>query len=214
MEDCLMARTFLPGRSGDIVTAAQLADRTGIVAASVPPAPAPAPAASRTRQFAGPAAAASGGTLRQARRNVLFVCAAGLFLIVGWIGGGTFGHPDAGQVSQVAAGAVNDDDQPSPRQDPPPPVPTTQAPEPPSTPAASPKPRTTRQAGSRATHTHSSEPPATPGVPLPESLPDPTLRQRTEMLDKASTMMMPNTVIAAIEQFRRMFAAWPSARNH
>ncbi|HET6501635.1 MAG TPA: hypothetical protein VFG87_12820 [Amycolatopsis sp.] len=204
-----MARTFLPGRSGEIVTAVQLADRTGIVAASAPPVRVPAPAESRTREYAGPVVPASGSTLRQARRNVLFVCAAGLFLIVGWIGGGTFGHPDTEQVAPVAAGAVNDDDQPSPRQDPLPPVPTSQPPAPPSTPAVAPKPRTTRQASSHPTRTPSSEAPAGPGI----ATPDPTLRHRTEVLDNASTMMMRDPMIAAIEQFRRMLATWSAARN-
>jgi hypothetical protein len=109
-----MARTTLRRRSGDIVRAIQLADRTGIVAASAPPAvngierrditPAttvvlPAPVPERP-------------AMRRVRRNLLLGCVAALFLIVGWIAGGTFGQraTNAAAAPAAATGAVTGND--------------------------------------------------------------------------------------------------------
>ena len=88
-----MVRTVLRSRADDLVSAVQLADRTGIVAASAPPSAEPDEHTEPAPPvlFATPEPPAQ---RRRGRRNVLFGCAAALFLLVGWIGGGTFGHHD------------------------------------------------------------------------------------------------------------------------
>lgn len=111
-----LVRTMLRRGSGDIVTALKLADRTGIVAASAPPAreepvgPARAPVIEvspvlvlrEQEEFEPPGPSAT----RRLRRNLLFACTAALFLIVGWIGGNTFGHHETGTSAAMATGAV------------------------------------------------------------------------------------------------------------
>lgn len=114
-----MARTTLRRRSGDIVTAIQLADRTGIVAASAPPAVEepvgepkapelePADALSTLVAVSEPQRPAT----RRVRRNLVFTCAAALFLVVGWIGGGMWGQHGADPAPTMAVGAVADQEQ-------------------------------------------------------------------------------------------------------
>ena len=87
-----MVRTVLRSRSDGVVSAVQLADRTGIVAASAPPLVEPEEAGESLPPvvFAMPEPPAK---TRRVRRNLLFACAAALFLLVGWIGG-TLGHHD------------------------------------------------------------------------------------------------------------------------
>jgi hypothetical protein len=103
-----MARTILRDRSGELVRSVQLADRTGIVAAS-----APQPVRSRSDEemsvldlaavsgqldvvlATGANEAAVAGTeerqlLRRVRRNLTVAGAAVVLLVVGWIGGDTF----------------------------------------------------------------------------------------------------------------------------
>jgi hypothetical protein len=158
-----MARTVLRSRSGDIVTALQLADRTGIVAASAPPEggkrasdsklavglkpadraglaagaestegakPAQAWESAEGAESVGQANSAeesepaegAPSTLvavtesqrpvaRRICRNIVFTCAAALFLVVGWIGGGTWGHHESGSTPALAVGAVSDQEQ-------------------------------------------------------------------------------------------------------
>lgn len=48
---------------------------------------------------------------RRIRRNIVFTCAAALFLVVGWIGGGTWGHHESGSAPAAAVGAVADQEQ-------------------------------------------------------------------------------------------------------
>ncbi|GHF59484.1 hypothetical protein FNH07_19235 [Amycolatopsis bartoniae] len=117
LED-LMAHADLRSRPGDIVTAIQRADRTGIVAASAPPATEePKPVESTPSvlvtdsQPQRPAAR---------RRHLVFTCAAALFLVVGWIGGGTFGHHEPEQAPALAVGAVSDQGQGGTKPAPPP----------------------------------------------------------------------------------------------
>lgn len=125
-----MARRARPSRSGDLVVAVQLADRTGIVAASAPPA---VPASTelvdtRIWVFAGPVQ--PGERSRAAgriRTRVLFSCAAMLFLVAGWIGGGTFAHSDVEPAPAVAAGVLAGHDKPDRV---PAPVMTSEAPKP------------------------------------------------------------------------------------
>jgi hypothetical protein len=114
-----MARTVLRSRSGDIVTAVQLADRTGIVAASAPPAPEelePAGAPSVPEPADEPSTLVAMSepqrpVTRRVRRNLVFACAAALFLVVGWIGGGVWGQHDADPTPALAVGAVADQEQ-------------------------------------------------------------------------------------------------------
>lgn len=106
-----MARTVLRSRSGDIATTIQLADRTGIVAASAPPAveepkvPELAPANTLSVLVAASAPRPA------AARNIVFTCAAALFLVIGWIGGEVWGQHDAGPAPALAVGAAADQGQ-------------------------------------------------------------------------------------------------------
>lgn len=109
-----MARTTLRSRSGDIVTAARIADRTGIVAASAPPAAeVPEPRVEDGHESTLLALAAPDGRRPVAGRGwrtALLTCAAAVLLVVGWIGGGTFGQRDD-PTPTVAAGATYEQDQ-------------------------------------------------------------------------------------------------------
>ncbi|MEV5296747.1 hypothetical protein [Amycolatopsis methanolica] len=116
-----MARTILRDRSDDLVWSVQLADRTGIVAAS---APKPvdtcgddAPTVTDFPPVSGelaltpvvdlPGAVEKRRLLRRVRRNLLVAAAAVVLLGVGWIAGGTVGSgEDAGTAPAVAAGVV------------------------------------------------------------------------------------------------------------
>ncbi|TNC20873.1 hypothetical protein [Amycolatopsis alkalitolerans] len=115
-----MARTVLRSRSGDIVTAVQLADRTGIVAASAPPA-ADEPESPVELDLSAPCEPEPSmlvasteprvRTARRVRRNLLFSCAAAVFLAVGWIGGGVWGHHQQGPDPVLAVGSAVDQGQ-------------------------------------------------------------------------------------------------------
>jgi hypothetical protein len=133
-----MARTILRSRSGGIVTTVQLADRTGIVAASAPPA-----VEESASQYGPPSTLVASvephrPTTRRVRRNLLFTCAAALFLVVGWVGGGTIGDHDT-DTPAVAAGAVIDQDQAGAPRVPSHPAPAIEALKPPNTPAVDPQ---------------------------------------------------------------------------
>ncbi|GAB2994850.1 hypothetical protein LWP59_01100 [Amycolatopsis acidiphila] len=120
-----MARTTLPRRSGDIATAIQLTDRTGILAASAPPA-ADEPKLPELEAVSVPSTLVAASepqrpVSRRVRRNLVFTCAAALFLVVGWIGGGTWGQHDSSPAPAWAVGAVADQEQGGTK----PPAPTT-----------------------------------------------------------------------------------------
>ncbi|WP_236790021.1 hypothetical protein [Amycolatopsis sp. GM8] len=151
-----MARTILRRRSGDlgdIVTAIQVIDRTGIVAASAPP-PAEEPAAEpqpvdRVSMLVS-ATEAQRPVTRRVRRNLVLTCAAALFLIVGWIGGGMWGGPggqDQDTTPVVAVGAVPNQEQGAVTPNPPAPV-VEPAPVPPAPPVAPPVTSTKQAAAS------------------------------------------------------------------
>ncbi|GAB3584399.1 hypothetical protein GCM10027445_60570 [Amycolatopsis endophytica] len=119
-----MARTILRDRSGELVRSVQLADRTGIVAASAPqPARSQGDGEMGVLDFAvasgqldvalaaGLSEAAVVGeerqVLRQVRRNLMVAGAAVVLVVLGWIGGNTFGFEhESGSVPAVAAGPV------------------------------------------------------------------------------------------------------------
>ncbi|NKQ58197.1 hypothetical protein HFP15_35625 [Amycolatopsis sp. K13G38] len=103
-----MTRTILHGRSSDLLSEVRIADRTGIVAASAPPAAEPddVTEALPVPFFELPPLPAKP---RRVRRTVLFTCAAALFLVVGWIGGGTFGQSDPVPAAASAPAPDRDD---------------------------------------------------------------------------------------------------------
>ncbi|MEU0462795.1 hypothetical protein ABZ215_02195 [Amycolatopsis sp. NPDC006131] len=141
-----MARTILRDRSDDLVWSVQLADRTGIVAASAPkpveddePTVADFPPVSGELALAPvvvdlPGAVEKRRLLRQVRRNLLVAAAAVVLVGVGWIAGGAFGPgQDAETAPAVAAGVVpnagvNQPVQPAPNTSSVPQVPVTTAP--------------------------------------------------------------------------------------
>lgn len=106
-----MGHADLRSRPGDIVTAIQLADRTGIVAASAPPAVEELKPVENAPSVLVADTQAQRPAARRGRRNLVFTCAAALLLVVGWIGGGTFGHHEPEQASALAVGAVADQGQ-------------------------------------------------------------------------------------------------------
>lgn len=191
-----MARTILLRRSGDIVTTLRVADRTGILAASAPPraaVPKPRPPSTllAADQVARPAA-------RRVRRNLVFACAAALFLVVGWIGGGVFGTRDAG-TPILAVGAALDQEQggTTPGDVPGPPSPAPAAPTAPTStqpsPAKASSSETSESTAKRTTRTASRKPssaaPAaeqrvdTPPVTTAAAPQDELAKQLQEMLD-------------------------------
>lgn len=107
-----MARAVSRGEPTDLVNALRLADRTGIVAASAPPAdfaapqtvtpcsedlPPPARSGLRARRY----------TFDRFRRKAAFSCAAAALLAIGWVGGSTFAtfaHRDREKAPAVATG--------------------------------------------------------------------------------------------------------------
>ncbi|HKS47353.1 MAG TPA: hypothetical protein VJT49_20020 [Amycolatopsis sp.] len=193
-----MVRTVTCGGSGDLVRAVQLADRTGIVAASAPPAvsavaPGGPDIAPRFR----------GEGLRAVRRNVLFTCSAALFLVVGWIGGGTFGHHDVEQTPAVAAGVVTDKDQAQPVN---PPVAgtTRQPPKPASGPPSAPKQRAGKPDGGA---TRTSQTPETTSSTPTSAAPGP----RADLLENTAALQPPLTGLA---QFRQLVNAWMSGQSY
>ncbi|UQS22011.1 MULTISPECIES: hypothetical protein [Amycolatopsis] len=118
-----MARTILRDRSDDLVRSVQLADRTGIVAASAPkPIEAHADDESILAGFASvsgqlglalepvtdrPGPGEERRLLRRVRRNLLVAVAALVLVGVGWIAGGTFGFGHGSDTTPaVAAGVV------------------------------------------------------------------------------------------------------------
>lgn len=114
-----MTRTILRNGSGDLVTLVQLADRTGIVAASAPPAGpvAPNPRSPRTDDL--PLIAES----RRVRWQALLGCVAVTLVTLGWIAGEKFADFGVDRTPAVAAGVtevLENDDQ---SDVPPPPAP-------------------------------------------------------------------------------------------
>ncbi|TVT20666.1 hypothetical protein FNH05_34400 [Amycolatopsis rhizosphaerae] len=205
-----LVRTMLRSGSGDIVTAIKLADRTGIVAASAPPTSPEAVGSAGTpvsklppvpvvldRDFDAPGASAT----RRLRRNLLFACAAALFLIVGWIGGGTFGHHDGDSTPAVATGAVTGKepaDEPSQISVPPTATRTSAQPTPTGTPSSdgADNHKETSAPAKRVVHKTSPSGPATTSSP-----------SRPDLLDRtAATMQDPMSAVA--QQFQQMVGSW------
>jgi hypothetical protein len=199
-----VARTTLRRRSGDIVTAIQLADRTGIVAASAPPVagvPERRDLSPATVVLVSPAARRS--ATRRLRRNLLFASAAALFLVVGWIGGGTFGHGVT--TPSIATGAITDKAQPDaddappdapgePANPTPAPVPITPAKASPSAKREASSPTAKRVSRKEQSSTATSEPP-----PARDDLVDQATSSAENPLD---------TVAGRLQQF---INAWASA---
>ncbi|KAA9148576.1 hypothetical protein FPZ12_044770 [Amycolatopsis acidicola] len=144
-----MTRTTLRSGSGDIAKTVRISDRTGIVAASSPPAaevPEPRSGGESTL-LALVGSAQRQPSARKVRRNVLLAGAAALFLAVGWIGGGTFEQQDD-PTPTVAAGATFAQSQ-------------SEAPQAPTTPTPSPevpKPSTAQPAAPQASETKPANP--------------------------------------------------------
>jgi hypothetical protein len=98
-----MVRTALRRRSGGTVTTVQVADRTGILAASMPQQrtaragkPPREDAAGAVAGEAEPIAPPRYSAMRPMRRYWLLATAAGIFVVIGWVGGGVFGVPYGG----------------------------------------------------------------------------------------------------------------------
>ncbi|WAL65386.1 hypothetical protein ORV05_31580 [Amycolatopsis cynarae] len=209
-----LVRTMLRSGSGDIVTAIKLADRTGIVAASAPPT-SPEPVGSAgplvselapvpvvpERDFDAPGPSAT----RRLRRNLLFACAAALFLIVGWIGGGTFGHHDGDPAPAVATGAVTGKepaDEPTQVSVPPTATRTLAQPTPTGTPSSdgADNRKETSAPAKRVAHKTSPSGPAT------------TSPSRVDLLDRAAATM-PDPMSAVAQQFQQMVGSWVDLAN-
>ncbi|GHE99357.1 hypothetical protein GCM10017786_35620 [Amycolatopsis deserti] len=118
-----MARTILRDRSDDLVRSVQLADRTGIVAASAPKPVEPyedhepilgefASVSGQLNVALAPVACRPGAgderrLLRRVRRNVLVAAAAVVLVGIGWFAGGAFGSGhDSDTAPAVAVGVV------------------------------------------------------------------------------------------------------------
>lgn len=149
-----MARTVLHRRSRESLTAVQLADRTGIVAASTPPAAAQAADARQPDKLSMLVAAAGThvSSTRRVRRSLAVSSAAALFLVVGWIGGRVWGHQDEIPAPAAAIGSVPSEEQDGIDPAPPPPQ-VTEAPEREAPPVTPPAKRVTASAKPRVTST-------------------------------------------------------------
>ncbi|WP_026360468.1 hypothetical protein [Amycolatopsis nigrescens] len=109
-----MARTTLRSRTAEVVSPIQVADRTGILAASVPQQRTETSTAdagtvgaeSGTLTVATADASAPGAVAPNVRRCLLLTCAAAALLMIGWIGGGMFHQERAGTPVPEAAGSV------------------------------------------------------------------------------------------------------------
>jgi len=114
-----MARTILRDRSGELVRSVQLADRTGIIAAS-----APCPAGRRSDDLIDAGFSAVAGQvgakvsspssasherrlLHRVRRNLVVTAVAVALLAIGWVAGDTFGVDEhSSETPVIAAGTV------------------------------------------------------------------------------------------------------------
>ncbi|GAA5167144.1 hypothetical protein [Amycolatopsis dongchuanensis] len=192
-----MARAGLRSRPGDIVTAIQMADRTGIVAHSAPPAaeepkpveitPSVLVAATEPQRPAG----------RRVRRNLAFTCAAALFLVAGWVSGGMFGQQDPEPTPALAVGTVPAPVQSSvqPSAEPPATREVVPAPQAPQTTAPAVSQKQVVPSGKRTSKTTTTTP-AKPSVQERADLPD------------ADSGPLQDPVDSLGEQLERMFGPW------
>lgn len=208
-----MARTILRGRSGDIVTTLRVADRTGILAASAPPRagepdadpepPSALPAANQGKER--PAA-------RHVGRTLLLACAAALFLIVGWIGGGVFAQRGGGDTPVAAVGAALDQEQGGTSRDVPPPAPPVPAqalpaalpPAPPITGPSTAKAvssASSKSSGSSASQTRKSKPTTEAAASDASTAPVATERVNIPLPAEPAS-------VAVAEQLRQLTDAW------
>jgi hypothetical protein len=189
-----MVRTILRNGSGDLVTLLQLADRTGIVAASAPPA-APDPGTLDPGGLPRPAGS------RRVRRQALVVCAALALVTLGWIGGETFAHSALGQTPPVAVGTTgileNDDQADVPA----PPAPQVVPVAPATTKASSPTPAAKRAVSGQTAAPKTSSKSTTADTPAParSSAPSPSVN----VVERATSMM--NALAGGFGGFR-----WPA----
>jgi hypothetical protein len=203
-----MARTVLRSRSGDIVTAVRLADRTGIVAASAPPADlAPESSDGRGRvlvELAEPGARA--GAWRRVRGKMLFVCAAAGFLVIGWLGGGAFARHDADTAPAVAADAVVHQQQSNVQDAAPAPVTTSAAPQPPGVAPPPAKETGKKQAAAsestRVTRKQATGSSAPPTTTVPHARMDPTSPMLSTGQNSLSSMR------SVLDQFQQLIDSW------
>lgn len=187
-----MTRTVLRSRSSDILSEVRLADRTGIVAASAPPTEEPEEITKPlTTLFA---MAPPPVKPRRGKRTALFGCAAALFLVVGWIGGGMFGHDDPAPAVASA---------PLPAQTAPPSPPTTTQPSPP---PASAVPVVVEKTTVTATKR------VTVPQPAPSASSTKTADPRSEQVEEDPTPRK-NPVDAVDEQFRAALDQWAQANS-
>lgn len=207
-----MARTTVRGRSSDVVTTLRVADRTGILAASAPPRAAE-PAAAEPAPSVPPSAllAANQGerpAARRIRRNLLLACAAALFLVVGWIGGGVFAQRGGGDTPVVAVGAALDQEQGG-TSDTPVPQQTAPAPAPPAVvpPVSVETKQSTEKSSGSSASSGSSRSSASPkskrvtGSATPKPSEAPNVVERLDVPAKPAPMAM-------AEELRKMVETW------
>lgn len=212
-----MRRAVLRGKSGDIAKVIQLADRTGIVAASAPPAGPGVHAVVLQDDDVVPAASTRGlqwmrlvsdeaetrpSTLSRVRRRALFMGAAVMCLALGWIGGGTFGNRHAEQTTPTMAVVVaTEQDQPNGEEQVPAPAPvmTTKVPNP-TVYVAPPPPKPRNKQTATGSPRRTSEPRAS-------TTPSTSPHSRTPLMD---TVAQPDrdTIRAALGRFQRLMKSW------
>ncbi|NIH86039.1 hypothetical protein [Amycolatopsis granulosa] len=214
-----MARTVLRDRSNDLVRSVQLADRTGIIAASAPkpversrdrhPTVVDLTAVPGQLELAFPwqtVAQARAGEerrlLRRGRRNLIVAAAAVVLMGVGWVGGDTFGFADdPDPTPAVAVGAMPEDRPAEPVQP---------------TPSASPAPQlptsTTRPTAVPPSTTGTTPPVRKRGAPTTTSTSDRS-EPRVDPVEETTTPRDKPIAQSLDDQIKHLFEVWTRNRS-
>ena len=209
-----MARTIVRDRSEDLVRSVQLADRTGIIAASAPKpvetygddesaAVEFAPASGQLDIALSPVVVVTSGMpeerrlLRRVRRNLVVGAAAVVLLGVGWIAGDTFGFDRSSDLAPTVAAGIVPDVGPAERGQP---IPSTN---PAPAPRADTQPPMTAPPTTRATQpVQTKVPSATDGGVVRSGPVDDTPAQDESLGETID------------EQIRQLFEVWTGSRSY